>query len=92
MNVFQQNRLIPYKVNVHLELIFAANNYVCKSVVYNKQSMQQNYKAVISFLYLSCTQSSWLAKQNVLTKLFRKKSNAYAVHARAGQALSIPQN
>ena len=48
LNVFQQDRLIPPKVDVHLKLILAANNFVIKSVAPQQGgAAQQNYKAVI---------------------------------------------
>ena len=50
LDVFQQDRLILPRVDVHLKLIPAANNFVIKSVAPQQDgAAQQNYKAVIQF-------------------------------------------
>ena len=48
LDVFQQDRLIPPRVDVHLRLIPEAKNFVFKSVAAKQGgAAQQNYKAVI---------------------------------------------
>ena len=44
LDVFQQDRLIPPRVDVHIKLMLAANNFVIKSVSPQQGgAAQQNY-------------------------------------------------
>ena len=51
LDVFQQDRLIPPGVDVHLKLIPSANSFVCKSAA-PQNAQKQNYKALIQFASL----------------------------------------
>ena len=51
LEVFQQDRLIPPGVDVHLKLIPSANNFVYKSAA-PQNAQQQNYNTVIQFASL----------------------------------------
>jgi len=47
LDVFQQNKLIPAGVDLHLKLIPSASNFVIKSAAAGQNQQQENYKAVI---------------------------------------------
>ena len=47
VDVFHQDRLIPPKIHLHMKLILAAHNFVCKSAVIAQSQYQQNSKMVI---------------------------------------------
>jgi len=49
LDMFQQDRLIPPGVDVHLKLIPAARDFVCKSAAPQNNGVQENYKPVIQF-------------------------------------------
>ena len=47
LDVFNQTRLIPPNINLHMKLIPSPNNFVCKSAAPGQGAQQKNYKLVI---------------------------------------------
>ena len=75
LDVFQQDRLIPPRVDIHLRLIPSANNFVCKSVGPQQGgAAQQNYKAVIQFAsFIVYTKQLTSEAELANSELFKQK-------------------
>ena len=52
LDVFNQERLIPPKRDLHLKLMPSANNFLCKSAAPGQAVQQENYKLVIQSVNL----------------------------------------
>ena len=65
MDVFNQYRLIPSGINLHIKLMPAADSFVCKSAAPGAGAAQQNYKMVIQQvdLIIHTTQLTSTAKK-----------------------------
>ena len=93
MDVFQQDRLIPPGVDMHLKMIPSASNFVCKSADPAQKQAQQNYKAVIMHASLivhtkQLTSEAELAQRELLQeKVMRLLYSRVQV-----KHLSIPAN
>ena len=47
LDVFNQERLIPPNIDLHMKLMPSPNNFVCKSAAPGQGAQQENYKLVI---------------------------------------------
>ena len=52
LDVFNQERLIPPNIDLHMKLMPSADNFVCKSAAPNQGVQQENYKLVIQSIIL----------------------------------------
>ena len=94
LDVFQQDRLIPPRVDVHLRLIPAANNFVIKSVAPQQGgAAQQNYKAVIQFAsFIVYTKQLTNEAEYAHSELLKQKVMRLPYTRVQVKHLSIPQN
>ena len=94
LDVFQQDRLIPPRVNVHLKLILATNNFVIKSDSPQQDgAAQQNYKAVIQFAsFIIYTKQHNIEAEYAHSELLKQKVMRMPYTRVQFKHLSIPQN
>ena len=52
VDVFQQDRLIPPGIDLHIKLVPAANNFICKSAAPANNGAQENFKMKIEYAAL----------------------------------------
>jgi len=52
VDVFQQDRLIPPGIDLHMKLVPAANNFVCKSAAPGGGGAQENFEMKIEYAVL----------------------------------------
>ena len=94
LDVFQQDRLIPTRVDDHLRLIPAGNNFVCKLVAPQQGgAAQQNYKAVIQFAsFIVYTKQLTSEAEYAHSELLKEKVMSLPYTRVQVKHLSIPQN
>ena len=93
VDVFQQDRLIPPGIDLHMKLVPAANNFVCKSAAPGNNAAQENFKMKIEYAALvihtkQLTDVAELAHRELLLS-----QNMKLPYTRVQvKHLSIPQN
>ena len=52
LNVFNQKRLIPLNIDLHMKLMPSPNNFVCKTAEPGQGAQQENYKIIFQIVNL----------------------------------------
>ena len=93
LDVFNQERLVPPNIDLHMKLIPSTNNIVCKSAALAANAQQKNYKLVIqSANLIICTKKLISTAHKALMDLFLTQNMVHHLSRVQIKYMSIPAN